>query len=93
MQSSDDITINSTASVKRRGKGPIVVRKTYCSLLDPSLEEHTASSLCVFPLPNFFLSYFKFLSFNRFKYVDTKLRRTQGKYRKQMWKNQRNDFL
>ncbi|KAH0903318.1 hypothetical protein HID58_042821, partial [Brassica napus] len=47
MQRSDDITINSTASVKRRGKGPIVVRKTYCSLLDPSLEEHTASSLCV----------------------------------------------
>ncbi|WZZ64082.1 hypothetical protein YC2023_075452 [Brassica napus] len=73
MQSSDDITINSTASVKRRGKGPIVVRKTYCSLLDPSLEEHTASSL--------------------FKYVDTKLRRTLGKCRKQMWKNQRNDFL
>ncbi|KAG5405188.1 hypothetical protein IGI04_011307 [Brassica rapa subsp. trilocularis] len=45
MQSSDDININSTTSVKRRGKGPIVVRKTYCSFLDPSLEEHTASSL------------------------------------------------
>ncbi|KAH0872355.1 hypothetical protein HID58_069717 [Brassica napus] len=55
MQSSDDITINSTASVKRRGKGPIVVRKTYCSLLDPSLEEHTASSLCVSSSKLFFI--------------------------------------
>ncbi|WZZ27442.1 hypothetical protein YC2023_010843 [Brassica napus] len=93
MQRSDDITINSTASVKRRGKGPIVVRKTYCSLLDPSLEEHTASSLCVSSSKVFFLSYFKILSFNRFKYDDTKLKRTQGKYRKVDVENQRKDFL
>ncbi|KAL0689659.1 hypothetical protein Bca4012_089337 [Brassica carinata] len=60
MQRSDDITINSTASVKRRGKGPIVVRKTYCSLLDPSLEEHTASSLCVSSSKVFFYHTSKF---------------------------------